>query len=638
MSVKSDRVLQEIGKNWPYLVIILVPIVFCPVAIVINNAIGYTAYSILIMASYWMTECIPLAATSLLPIFLFPVFGVMQSKDVCSKYLTETNAVLIGGLMVAAAVEHWNLHKRMALRVLMLVGAKPRWLMFGFMITTAFLSMWISNTATTAMMIPIAQAVLDELQDAPDVTSDHKDDDAKRDGVEPRKTEYSEIQLMDICTSDVDDSSHESGVVDDDFSMVIAPPRPDPEADDQADWSKSISSRESDVVDDDLSMVIAPPRPDHEADEADRSKSKNEYRLLCKAITLCIPYAATIGGTATLTGTGPNLVISTQVHTLYGPEAGLNFGTWMMYAFPGMVVCLLLCWIWLQIMYLDCCCLQRTSKNIGNAQEERAKAVIRKSYAELGPMSLAEWAILFHFVVLVLLWLTRDPKFVSGWSVAFEDGYVTDATSVMFVSLLLFMFSSRLPYFCSRQGRNDPSVKPSRITPILTWPVVHEKMAWNVVLLLGGGAAMAEACKVSGLSAWLGSQLTVFGGLPPAAMALVISTIVAIFTEITSNTTTATIFIPIFAELSTSLGRNPLYMMLPAGIACSFAFMLPVATPPNSIAFAHGQLSVMDMAKAGLMMNIVCVLVSNLSLNTLGVWVFDVNTFPDWANGTTLQA
>ncbi|XP_071481195.1 Na(+)/citrate cotransporter-like [Diadema antillarum] len=598
MSMKSNRVLQEIGKNWPYLVIILVPIVFSPVAIVFNNAIGYTAYSILIMAAYWMTECIPLAATSLLPIFLFPVFGVMQSKDVCSKYLTDTNTVFIGGLMVAAAVEHWNLHKRIALRVLMLVGAKPRWLMFGFMITTAFLSMWMSNTATTAMMIPIAQAVLDELQDEPGVAGDHKDDDAMRDGVEKREF-----------------LAHNSPV-----------------------HLTRFNPRGAGVVDDDLSMVIAPPQPDPEADDSDRSKSKNGYRLLCKAITLCIPYAANIGGTATLTGTGPNLVISTQVDRLYGPEAGLNFGTWMMYAFPGMVVCLLLCWVWLQIMYLDCCCLQRTNKNIGKAQEERAKAVIRKSYAELGPMSFAEWAILFHFVVLVLLWLTRDPKFVSGWSIAFEDGYVTDATSVIFVSLLLFMFPSRLPYFCSRQGRNDPSVKPSRITPILTWPVIHEKMAWNVVLLLGGGAALAEACKVSGLSAWLGSQFTVFGGLPPVAMALIISTIVAIFTEITSNTATATIFLPIFAELSTSLGMNPLYMMLPAAIACSFAFMLPVATPPNAIAFAHGQLSVMDMAKAGLMMNIACVLVSNLSLNTLGVWVFNVNTFPDWANGTTLQS
>eukprot|EP00057_Strongylocentrotus_purpuratus_P033167 XP_790428.3 PREDICTED: solute carrier family 13 member 5 [Strongylocentrotus purpuratus] len=591
---------QEVLKNWQYLVIVLVPIIFGWVPIAFNNSIGHMAYCIIIMALYWMTECLPLAATALLPILLFPLFGIQKSSDVCSNYLTDTNTVFFGGLMVAAAVEHWNLHKRIALRVLMLVGAKPRWLMFGFMSTTAFLSMWMSNTATTAMMIPISQAVLDELKPSEndeetggDVDKNDENGSPMHKGSEEKEEHCSEnpIELDEIAAG-----------------HIVEEPGSFP-----------------------VEIKNAPLLIEEE------SKADRGHRLLCKGITLSIPYAANIGGTATLTGTPPNLVISAQVKKLFGPEVGVNFGTWMMYAFPGMVICLLICWVWLQIMYLDFFCLQRSDKRVGLAQEERAKMVIRRSYAALGKISFAEWAILGHFVVLVILWLTRDPKFVNGWSVNFLKGYVTDATSVIFISLLLFAFPSRLPsFFCRKKQDDDGSEdkKPAKIPTLLTWPVIHEKMAWSVIILLGGGSALADGCKVSGLSAWLGGQFKEFSALSPAALAIIISTVVATFTEVTSNTATATIFLPIFAELSISIGLNPLYLMLPAVIACSFAFMLPVATPPNAIAFAHGNLTVLDMAKAGIVMNIACIIVSNLSLNTLGVWVFDVKTFPAWANRT----
>ncbi|XP_790428.4 solute carrier family 13 member 5 [Strongylocentrotus purpuratus] len=591
---------QEVLKNWQYLVIVLVPIIFGWVPIAFNNSVGHMAYCIIIMALYWMTECLPLAATALLPILLFPLFGIQKSKDVCRNYLTDTTTVFFGGLMVAAAVEHWNLHKRVALRVLMLVGAKPRWLMFGFMSTTAFLSMWMSNTATTAMMIPISQAVLDELKPSEndeetggDVDKNDENGSPMHKGSEEKEEHCSEnpIELDEIAAG-----------------HIVEEPGSFP-----------------------VEIKNAPLLIEEE------SKADRGHRLLCKGITLSIPYAANIGGTATLTGTPPNLVISAQVKKLFGPEVGVNFGTWMMYAFPGMVICLLICWVWLQIMYLDFFCLQRSDKRVGLAQEERAKMVIRRSYAALGKISFAEWAILGHFVVLVILWLTRDPKFVNGWSVNFLKGYVTDATSVIFISLLLFAFPSRLPsFFCRKKQDDDGSEdkKPAKIPTLLTWPVIHEKMAWSVIILLGGGSALADGCKVSGLSAWLATQFKEFSALPPASLAIIISTVVATFTEVTSNTATATIFLPIFAELSISIGLNPLYLMLPAVIACSFAFMLPVATPPNAIAFAHGNLTVLDMVKAGIVMNIACIFVSNLSLNTLGVWVFDVKTFPAWANRT----
>ncbi|XP_063955483.1 Na(+)/citrate cotransporter-like [Lytechinus pictus] len=561
-------------------------------------------YCLIIMAFYWMTECLPLAATALLPILLFPLFGIQKSKDVCSNYLTDTNTVFFGGLMVAAAVERWNLHKRIALRVLMLVGANPRRLMLGFMLTTAFLSLFMSNTATTAMMSPIAQAVLNELK-----SNKHNE-------------EMGEEMEKNGGNSNAVAAEGSNGNIQHGIENDI-------QLDDIADGCNIIKE-----LDDVPTCLMETEKENRVMME---NRSERGHRLLCKGITLSVPYAAGIGGIATLTATGPNLVLNLLVETLFGSESGLNYGTWMMFALPGMVVCLFICWIWLQIMYLDFFCLERSDKEVGKEQEERAKMVIQKNYTALGKMSFAEWAILGHLVVLVCLWLTREPKFVSGWSIGFLKWYVTDATSAIFISLLLFAFPSRLPTFLCRRNRDDDpgDDEEAQISPLLTWPIVQEKVAWNIIILIGGGMALADGCKVSGLSTWLGTELSAFSSLTPLALSFIISTIVAIFTEISSNTATATIFLPIFAELAIGLEINPLYLMLPAVIACSSSFMLPVATPPNAIAFAHGNLSVLDMVNAGIVMKIVCILVFSLSINTLGVWIFDVNTFPAWANATT---
>ncbi|XP_038055633.1 solute carrier family 13 member 5-like [Patiria miniata] len=570
-------------RNRRYFIVVLVPLILCPIPIVFNNSIGYTAYSIMIMAVFWCTEAISLAVTALLPLVLFPAFGVMPAKDVAVQYFKDTNLLFFGGLMVAVAIEDCNLHRRIALGVLLLVGSKPRWMMLGFMIITAFLSMWISNTATTAMMLPIAQAVLQQL---------------KLDNLKQKNENEAEHEISTTNGRRHREKAEEDAIVMEEIQFI--------------------GSTEV--------------QPQHSSNRnlLDESQQEARYNLMCKGIVLCIPYAANIGGTATLTGTGPNLVLAGQVTSLFGPEAEVTFGEWMIYATPAMLVCLLLTWIWLQIVYVDrwCC------KKLGHELDHSGTAkVIREAYNDLGPMSFAEKGVLSHFILLIVLWVTRKPGFVTGWSVLFADGYVTDSTTAMFVSILLFLSPSRMPKFlCGRSSEEDLKEEKGPCPALLEWPVIHKKMAWLVIILLGGGFALAEACKVSGLSNWIGDKFSILDNFPPWAIALVVSVIIAGFTEVTSNTATATIFLPILGGLGVSIGVNPLFLMLPATVACSFAFMLPVATPPNAIAFAYEQVTVMDMVKTGFILNVICVLIANACVNTFGMWIFDVGNFPDWAN------
>ncbi|XP_070553681.1 Na(+)/citrate cotransporter-like [Ptychodera flava] len=602
------------------LVLILTPILLCPLPVLVPDPAALCAYAILIMAVYWITEVIPLAVTALLPMVLFPTLGVLDMKTVCANYLKDTNMLFVGGLIVATAVEKWNLHKRIALRVLLSVGSRPVWLMFGFMTTTAFLSMWMSNTATTAMMIPIAHAVLVELLDK---KRQYRRLSMRNSGRFQRKGDNGvyvdgQLEQRDVETqADLDEIELGDAI------------------DGEVKPEKEEETKAASLID--LTDKSMPP----------------EDRSLSKGVTLCVAYAANIGGTATLTGTGPNLVISGQVETLYGTDAVIDFGSWFIYAFPGMLVCLFLAWVWLQLQYLDlwssikrwfrlCCsgrCSQCCRENclcLCCKDKEKSKrvdpveSVIRKQYEALGPMSWAEGAVLCHFIILALLWLTRDPKFAPGWVIAFRKGYVTDSTAGVFISVLLFCFPAYPPNFGCLKARNDHSI-PRPKEALLDWHTVNTKLPWNVVILLGGGFALAEACKESGLSAWLGDRFVGLAVIPPVAMVIVITVIIALFTEITSNTSTASIFLPILGQLGTSLGIHPFYFMIPATVACSFAFMLPVATPPNAIVFAYGTLSILDMAKCGFFMNILCLIVVNISINTIGVALFDLHTFPSWA-------
>uniref|UniRef100_A0A8C7S6C4 Solute carrier family 13 member 5a n=1 Tax=Oncorhynchus mykiss TaxID=8022 RepID=A0A8C7S6C4_ONCMY len=522
------------------------------------------AYVIALMAVYWCTEVLPLAVTALLPAVLFPLFGIMESKQVCMQYLKDTNMLFVGGLMMAVAVEKWNLHKRIALRVLLVVGMRPALLMLGFMGVTAFLSMWISNTATTAMMVPIVQAVLEQLN-------------GPRKGENPLPTPQSQ----------------ENGT----------------EAEEQVG---------------------------EEEEEKERMK-------MCKGLTLCVCYAASIGGTATLTGTGPNLVLTGQMSQLF-PQNGdvINFASWFAFAFPTMLLMLTLAWLWLQLVFIGFN-LKRTW-GCGAVQSEKELAaydLISEEHRRLGPMSYGELSVLGLFILLVVLWFTRSPGFIDGWATHVFNAkapFVTDATVAVFVAMLLFVLPSEPPrYLCFwRTQRFDTEPQPTRgpAPALLTWQVTQRKMPWSIVLLLGGGFALAKGSEVSGLSRWLGDQMMPLCSVPPWAIAVILCLLIATFTECASNVATATLFLPILASMSQSIGLNPLYVMVPCTLSASFAFMLPVATPPNAIVFSYGYLKVSDMAKMGIVMNIIGILCITLAINSWGRAMFNLDTFPSWANTT----
>ncbi|MGH0130796.1 UNVERIFIED_CONTAM: hypothetical protein FKN15_071463 [Acipenser sinensis] len=421
------------------------------------------------MAVFWCTEALPLAVTALFPVFLFPLLGVLPSNKVCPQYFLDTNFLFLSGLVMASAIEEWNLHRRIALRILLIMGVKPAWLILGIMLTTSFLSMWLSNTATTAMMLPIAHAILISLFGDLDTLKENCKIKDKPTGESQRKmhTVPTEMQILTL-------------------------------------------EERQDVPDKFESLTPAEIRKEAEY-------QKNVW----KGFLIAIPYSASIGGTATLTGTAPNLLL------------------------------------------------------VGSLKK-----------------------------------------------------FLSDAVTGVTIVTILFFFPSQKPsikWWFDKQAPNTPS------PPLLSWKKAQESVPWNIILLLGGGFAMAKGCEESGLSSWIGGQLQPLENVPPVVAVLLITVVVASFTELASNTATIIIFLPILAELAMRLQVNPLYLMIPGTVSCSYAFMLPVSTPPNAIAFASGHLVVKDMVRTGVVMNIIGVLVLSLAMNTWGQYIFDLSTYPDWA-------
>ncbi|XP_054902482.1 solute carrier family 13 member 5a [Poeciliopsis prolifica] len=645
------RMLQQVWRLKGLLVLFCSPVLLLPLAFSTTEAA--CAYVIALMAVYWCTEVLPLAVTALLPTILFPVLGIMESRDVCMQYLKDTNMLFVGGLMVAVAVEHWNLHKRIALRVLLLVGVRPALLMLGFMGVTAFLSMWISNTATTAMMVPIVQAVLDQLLGnrkkvgvAVEMVKIQSRTVSVQQECQQKTISIEEMADPNIPNKDLNLSTNhsqsEDAISPEDTKtpkqeVISGHPTANQDVIKPTPQDKPPSDSSSPVV---LTVETNQATPQLELEEL--SDEDEEKKRMSKGLLLSVCYAASIGGIATLTGTGPNLVLIGQMSQLF-PQNGdvINFASWFVFAFPTMLLMLTLAWFWLQFLFVGWNLKKTWGCGSGQSHKEKAAYdALKEEYRRLGPMSYGEISVLALFVLMVMLWFTRDPRFMDGWAThAFnaKAEFVTDATVSLFVAILLFVLPSEPPRYLCFWRDSDSGSRLSRgpTSPLLTWQVTHDKMPWNIVLLLGGGFALAKGSEVSGLSRWLGAQMTPLHSIPPWAIAIILCLLIATFTECASNVATATLFLPILASMSQSIRLNPLYVMIPCTLSASFAFMLPVATPPNAIVFSSGFLKVSDMAKTGVVMNIIGIGCITLAINSWGRVLFSLDSFPLWANITS---
>ncbi|XP_030855078.1 solute carrier family 13 member 3-like [Strongylocentrotus purpuratus] len=314
--------------------------------------------------------------------------------------------------------------------------------------------------------------------------------------------------------------------------------------------------------------------------------------------------------------------------------------------------------------YHDAILICKSNRQEDTFQPKEIKKVIQRAYDDLGPMRFAEWAVLGHFLVIVVLWITQDPNVFPGWGSFFPTG-LSSATPTILITISLFMFPSERPLRLIRtreqqtRAESDPEMclsndaststagvndatkgseshpklaKVKSIPALINWDVVHEKMPWGVLIVVGGGFALADGCVESGLSAWLAEQFKIFYGIPPFAVAFIIAIMISVLTEFTANTVTTSIFLPIVAEMAVATRINPLYLMVTATVSASFAFMLPVATPPNAIAFSSKEINVIDMVKTGCLLNFTCVCVLLFCMNTLGRLIFNIAVFPDWAN------
>lgn len=590
------------------------------------------AYVLIVMAIMWLTEAIPISATSLAPVFLFPVCGVMKASDVSKSYVNDTSMLFLGGLILAVAVEEWKLHKRIALGVLRIVGADPKFVMLGLLLPTWFLSMWISNTATASMMIPIANAVLTQMGDT------------KKDGAK-----YG-TELTNIDSKESKTNSHQHGQTPVREKYTYRGDSVDESTDDRTDseykWVPTLNDITDPAMNPKRLQIRIPSVPNdseveksadtkEETDESldENSGGSKDYRLMCKGLTLCVAYGCNIGGIATLTGTPPNLVLKGQADQFFNKRydelklprqgSGVSFANWMGFALPMSALTLFLGWIALMILFLR----KNMFRPVPQEKKEAVKAVIMDEWRKMGRFTMAELMVTILFIFLAVMWISRDPKETPGWAEWFMKGYVTDSSAAMLIAVALFVLPAQVPrVFCLRK---EEHVAAPYYRPLLTWEQVHRKLPWGVIILLGGGFALANACQDSGLSAWLGKMLNNLSDLEPWVLNLVLCIIVAVATEVTSNTATSTLLMPIMFEMAKYSKVNPLYLMASTAVATSFAFMLPVATPPNAIVFSYGQLKVFEMAFAGLFMNIIAVLVLTLAINTWGSAILGLGTIPD---------
>ncbi|KAM4678349.1 solute carrier family 13 member 4 isoform 1-T1 [Discoglossus pictus] len=625
-------VWKELLRSKNLLLVVFIPLLLLPLPLLHPSSETACAYVLIVTAVYWVSEAVPLGAAALVPAFLFPLFGLLKSSEVAGEYFKNTTLLLMGVICLAASVEKWNLHKRIALRMVMLSGAKPGMLLLCFMCCTTLLSMWLSNTSSTAMVMPIMDAVLQQLtscEEEPDgtITNGSATDGAQQKGVS-EKQNHPSIELIFIneeatakdLSKLIQSKQNLNGV-----HMIANPIR----------VVKPPTNGQSVPQ---TQILVLPPTDSRDLLPQGKYRSVHDH-MVCKCLSLSVSYAATIGGLTTIIGTSTSLIFLEHFNNRYPDAEVVNFGTWFVFSLPITVIMLLLTWVWMHWLFLGCnfretCSLSKKKKT---RQEELSERRIQEEYEKLGEISYPEKVTVFFFILMTVLWFTREPGFVPGWESLFEKkGFRTDATVSVFLGFLLFLIPCKKPAFmCS--GKKDTEHGDSSGTdrnqggPMLTWQEFQRHMPWEIVVLVGGGYALAAGCKSSGLSMWIGRQMECLSSLPSWAVTLLACMLVSAVTEFVSNPATVTIFLPILCSLSETLHINPLYTLIPVTMCISFAVMLPVGNPPNAIVYNYGHCQIKDMVKAGLGVNLIGLAVVMVAINTWGVSLFQLDSFPDWA-------
>lgn len=447
-----------------------------------EEGLRLVAAAAVLMPVWWMTEAIPLAATALLPLVIFPLFGVDSFKSTATPYASGTIYLFMGGFMLALAMQRWNLHRRIALLTVLAVGTKPKRLVLGFMLATGFLSMWVSNTATAVMMLPIGTSIL-------------------------------------LLTGQADE--------------------------------------------------------------------KGVHSKLGTALMLGIAYAASIGSLGTIIGTPPNTLLVAYMKETF--DVTIGFGQWMLMGVPLALMFMLICW-WLLTSVLF-------KPEI--AEIPGGKTLIRQELKSMGCWSGGEMAVGVIFVLAAASW--------SLLPTLFPDAGISDEVIAILVALALFLLPA-------------PGTQGVRL---LDWETAKH-LPWDVLLLFGGGLALSAQFSKQGLSVWIGEMAKGLAVLPTVLIVVAVTVLIIFLTELTSNTATAAAFLPIMGGVAVGIGVNPLLFVIPVALAATCAFMLPVATPPNAIAYGSGYVSMGVMIRAGIWLNLIGVLLITAVVLLIGVPVFGI--------------
>ncbi len=463
----------------------------------------------MLMATWWVSDAIPLFATALLPLVLFPILGIMGGRATAPIYFNSTIVLFIGGFMIALTMEKWNLHRRIALTIIHWVGGGPARIVLGFMLAAAFLSMWISNTATAVMMVPIGLAIVLQIEE-------------------------------------------EFG--------------------------------------------------------ADKTHS------FTVGLMLGIAYACSVGGLTTLVGTPPNLSFVRIFQILFPDAPPIAFGQWIVMALPIGVTMLFVAWVLITRVFY------RTPEEVTVDDD-----VIVAERSQLGTISFEEKVVLAVFAATAVLWVFRVDLQVGiatipGWSRLLpEPGMIDDGTVAITMASILFFIPTR-----DRSGGDRRIMGPD----------VIPRLPWNIVLLFGGGFALAAGFQQTGLAQIIGNQFEALGSLPPFFMILLVCLMLTFMTELTSNLATTEMILPILASIAVVTETHPLILMIPATLSASCAFMMPVATPPNAIVFGSDRITVGEMARVGIVLNLVGALVIASVVFTVGTVVFEIDpsVLPEWAS------